>query len=103
MSLTAEAKNRITWQSQAQILPGQILTSLRLADNTLPLTRQDIYNAKAAILREAKGPLTTIQAIMQELNSDWKFSYEKNASNQVTRLFICREECWNILKINHDV
>ena len=102
--LTAEVKDQIAWRSQAQIPPGQILTSLRLADPNLPLSIQDIYNTKAAIRREARGPLTPIQAIMQELNlDDWKFSYEKNINNQITRLFICREECWNIFKTNHDI
>lgn len=60
MNLIEDIKNRITWQSQAQISPGQILTSLRPADLSPPLGIQDIYNVKAAIRREAKGPLTPI-------------------------------------------
>jgi len=72
LALTNQIKDGIANQSRARITPRQILTALRLdSDPDNPMFKAaDIYNAKAALRRDALGPLTSIQALIQNLHRD---------------------------------
>ena len=105
-ALTQEVLDIIHNQTRTQTTPGQILSHLRLdIDEELPLfIRQDIYNAKAHLRRQALGPLKPTQALMQYLNGeDWFMAYEVNEEGLLTHLFFCRASFKKILKHNYEV
>jgi len=66
LALTNQIKDNIASQSRARITPRQILTALRLdsdPDNSM-FKAGNIYNAKAALRRNALESLTSIQALI---------------------------------------
>jgi hypothetical protein len=99
-----------TWagahQSRARITPRQMLTTLRLdndPDNPM-FKAADIYNVKAALRRDALGPLTPIQALLQNLHrDDWHCEYLKDRLDRVTHLFVIKKTSKELLKVNPEV
>ncbi len=72
LALTNQIKANIAHQSRARITLRQMLTALRLdsdPDNSM-FKAADIYNAKVALRRDALRPLTSIQALLQNLHRD---------------------------------
>ena len=72
LALTEDVQKQIAQATRIQQKPGQIVTAMRLQDETNDdnnpiFKRHDIYNAKAAIRRETLGPLTPTQALLREL------------------------------------
>ena len=104
--LSKEVIDYIRNQSRTQITPVKIVSHLRLnTDEELPLLlRQDIYNARAHIRREALGPLEPTQALMKYLNGDdWFMKYKIDDDGLLTHLFFCRASSKNILKHKSEV
>ena len=106
MAMTEEIKNDISRQLTVQTAPSKILSTLRIdTDNNNPLFKpRDIYNIKAQLRRDTLGPLTPVQALMQELDqNDWTYNYQKDIRNQITHLFFVRGTSQTLLKVNHEV
>ena len=83
MAMTAEVQSEISRALTVQQAPSQILSSLRIPDPVTGISHddpsdprpvnplfkpRDIYNFKGKLRRETLGPLTPIQALIQELD-----------------------------------
>ncbi len=92
-------------QLQIQTKSSQILSSLRILDsidsssadseNSIVINSmfksRDIYNLKAELRRETLKSLTSIQALIRELDQDdWTYAIQKNAENHITHLFFVK-------------
>lgn len=75
--LDPDVQKPIAEQTAAGITPGQIVTALRNTDPSMPLIKQDVYNAKAHLKRKA-GLHTPIQALMVALNDNYISVYTKD-------------------------
>lgn len=110
----AEISRALTVQTSS----SQILSNLRLPDPVTGVTddyedpqpinplfkRRDIYNIKAQMRREALGPLTPIQALLQEFDKgDWMYAMQKDAQNRITHLFFMKGNTQEILETNFEV
>jgi len=76
--LDPDIQKTVVEQSAAEITPGQIVTALRNTDPSTPLIKQDVYNAKAHLKREALGLHTPIQALMLALDDNYTSAYTKD-------------------------
>ena len=106
--MTHEVKQNIAHQSRTQITSTTILISLRLNDNNDSkdsiFKSKNIYNERASIKRRVLSSLTLIQALMKFLNeAEYHLQYEKNETDQITRLFFANNSFQQILKVNHEV
>ena len=65
-----KVQNSILDQIKVNILSAQIVTTLHLQhkDDEEVFKRQDIYNVKAALRQSALSSLTSVQALIQNLN-----------------------------------
>ncbi len=71
--------------------------------NSLVKTR-DVYNIKAQMRRDELEFMTSMQALMHQLDeNDWTYAFQKNRLNQVTHLFLSKKSSQSILKINYEV
>ncbi len=71
--------------------------------NFLIKTR-DVYNIKAQMRRDELESMTSIQALMHQLDeNDWTYAFQKDRLNQVTHLFFAKKSSQSILKINYEV
>ncbi len=116
MIMTSKIKSRIFRQLIVQIAFSKILFSLRLShaessnnrminshddrminlndnrminsnDNFLIRSR-DVYNLKTELRKNELDSLSSMQALMNQLNTnDWFFAYQKNRRDQITHLF----------------
>jgi hypothetical protein len=70
--LIKEVKKNIARQSQLQIQLFKILSRLRLNadEESLMFKTRDIYNTKAKIRREELDSLSSVQALMKQLNEE---------------------------------
>lgn len=67
-------------------------------------SNRDIYNLRAQLRRDALGPLTLIQALIQEFDKgDWMYEMQTNNQYQITHLFFSRGSTQNLLKDNPEV
>jgi hypothetical protein len=65
---------------------------------------RDVYNIKTQMRREKLEFMTSIQALMHELDTnDWVYFFRKNRFNQVFHLFFSRESSQTILKANYEM
>jgi hypothetical protein len=102
MIMTSKIRNEIFRQLIVQIASFKIMSSLRLShadsansndrminsnDNSL-IKSQDVYNLKTQLRRNELDSLNSMQALMNQLNTDdWFFVYQKNRRDQITHLF----------------
>ncbi len=114
MIMTSKIRSEIFRQLIVQIALSKILFSLRLShaelsnnhaessnnhaessnnrminsnDNSLIRSR-DVYNLKTELRRNELDSLSSMQALMNQLNTnDWFFAYQKNRRDQITHLF----------------
>ena len=107
-------KSEITRDLKVNVKLFQILSSLRIPDPMAATSEnsyvnfmfrvQDIYNLKAEMRRQFLGPLTPIQALLNELNDkDWVYQFETNINDHFTHLFIIRNSSQNLWLKNHEV
>ena len=83
LAMTSEVKSEISRALTVQTAPSRILSSLRIPDPMTGVNHEDpedpvivnpmfkprdIYNVKAQLRREALGPLTSVQALIRELD-----------------------------------
>jgi predicted Holliday junction resolvase-like endonuclease len=96
MTMIFEIKSDISRQLTMRTALFKILFTLRLDlvfDDSSLFKSRDIYNLKAKLRREDFESLTFIQALMRELNNqndDWISSFQKNARDQITHLFLSK-------------
>lgn len=65
---------------------------------------RDIYNFRAQFRRDALGPLSPVQALIQEFDEDdWVYKMQTNDQIQITHLFFSRGSTQNLLKANPEV
>lgn len=106
LTMIEEIKTDVSRQLTVHTASFKILSTLRVEfdhSNSMIKSR-DIYNMKAQMRRDTLSSLTSMQALMQELNQkDWTFNYQKNVRNQITHLFFVRKTSQELLKINHEV
>jgi hypothetical protein len=103
LTLINQIKDDIANQSRARITLRQILTALRLDNdsNNSMFKAADIYNVKTALRRDALESFTSIQALIQNLYRDvWHCEYLKNQLNRVTHLFFIKKISKKLLKTN---
>lgn len=84
--MTPEIQKTIETQSILNVPPQKIIAGLRVNgdDEDPKFLIQDIYNAKAAARRKNLGSLTSIQALLRNLErDDWYYKHEVNDHDQV--------------------
>jgi hypothetical protein len=65
---------------------------------------RDIYNLKTKLRREFLELLSSIQALIRELNQEnWTYAMQKNHENHITHLFFVKMSSEILLKINYEV
>jgi head-tail adaptor len=118
IALTSEIRNDIAKQLRVQTKSSQILSSFRIFDfidssssdsensvviNSLFKSR-DIYNLKTKLHREFLKSLTSIQALIRELNeTNWTYEMQKNVDNHITHLFFVKQTSQIVLKSNYEI
>jgi hypothetical protein len=65
---------------------------------------RDVYNIQAQMRRDELGSMTSVQALMHQLeDGDWTYSFQKSSRIQVTHLFFSKGSSQSILKTNYEV
>lgn len=85
-AMTPQIKQSIETQSNLNIPPQKIIAGLRVdGDDENPrFLAKDIYNAKAMVKRKNLGSLTSIQALLRNLDrEDWYYKHEVDDYDQV--------------------
>ncbi len=86
-----EVKSDISRQFKIQISLAKILSTLRLNNEELIFKTRDLYNLKTNMRRTALDFLTSIQALMRQLEEkNWEFSYQQNDRKRLTHLFFSK-------------
>ncbi len=104
--MTEEVRESISSLIKAGVRSTQVLTHLRLGANQENpfFTRHDVYNVKNQQRRQALGVLSSVQALLQNLERDsWFWQYEKDELDRITKLFFSRSNCRDMLTRNSEV
>ena len=113
-------RQEIVRSLSVQTRPSNVLSALRIEDPTPDSIRwdhagdpvvvnpifsnRDIYNLQAQLRRDALGPLTPIQALIQEFDKgDWVYEMQTDDQNQITHLFFSKSPTQDLLKDNFEV
>jgi hypothetical protein len=96
-----------------QIASFKIIFIVRLSDSNFALDSsflnsmikaRDVYNIKTQMRRDELEFMTSVQALMHELDvENWTFFFRKDRLNQITHLFFFKESSQKILKVNYEV
>ena len=86
---TAEDIKQVRLDRQRNLTALQIAVSLRTDNPTRFYKKQDIYNTIRDIRRDELGPLTPLQALLQELQGSekWYVAYQLDPWDQLQSLF----------------
>ncbi len=112
-------KNDISRQLTVQMTPTKILSSLQISNFTTEINfddsehfyvinplfnARDIYNVKTQMRRDALRPLTSVQALIRELDQDdWTYKLQKDDEDQITHLFFMKTCSLSVLKTNFEI
>jgi hypothetical protein len=90
----------ITRQFKIQISLVKILSTLRLNNEESIFKTRDLYNLKTKMRRTELDSLTSIQALMRQLDeTNWKFNYQQDDKERLIHFFFSKGfsfNCWII-------
>lgn len=104
LAMTSEVQDAIRQEAKSGARPQEMLVRIRGDENedNPRITDKDVRNTEAAIRRQALGPLTPAQALLQRLlhhENDWWIRYLKDANEHVTHLFYSRASAHKFVKL----
>ncbi len=119
LTMISEMRNDISRQLIVQMTSTKILSSLQISNFTTEINfddsehfyvinslfnARDIYNVKIQMRRDVLRLLTSIQALIRELDQDdWTYKLQKDDEDQITHFFFMKTCSLSVLKINFEI